>query len=120
MINRVLIIDDDVEFSSQLASCLVNNNYFVAVANNLQVALSHLIERFDLVFCDAAMTDLEIKDFVIQLKEIQPEIHVVITTNNINANHINKLIDSGVSDFISKPFFNKEINGFFMHTLFFS
>ncbi len=111
MISRILIIDDDVEFSSQLAYCLNSNNYTVTTANSAQEALTYLVEKFDLVFCDAAMPELEIKSFVIQLKEIQPEIQVVITTNQINANYIKDLLYCGVSDFVAKPFFMKEIHG---------
>lgn len=111
MINRILVIDDDVEFSAQLYNRLNSNNYFVAVANSAQAALSSLVEKFDLVFCDAAMHDLDIKKFVVQLKEIQPEIKIIVTTNQINPFYIKDLLYCGVSDFVAKPFFMKEING---------
>lgn len=72
MVRRILLIDDDVEITTQINQILMNNGFVVTVANTPQQALDALVERYEYVLCDYAMGQLDVFSFFSQLKEIQP------------------------------------------------
>lgn len=109
MVNRVLLIDDDVEIATQVNQILMSNGFVLTVANTPQQALDALVERYEYVLCDYAMGQMDVFSFMSQLKEIQPQAILLLMSGFSGLKHCASLVQAGVSDVVMKPIIADEL-----------
>lgn len=106
---RLLVIDDDVESSTQINHILIEKGFSVTLANTPQQALDALVERYDYVLCDYAMGQMDVCGFIRQLKGIQPHLIVLLLSHIQGIKQCSRLSTVGVSDIVMKPVVSDEL-----------
>lgn len=111
-IKRILIIDKETELLNNLKNILTSNGLMVDTTGEMSKALKYITEiEFDAIFLDIEINDIFIKDFIQEVKIIQPSILMILILGRNNFNSINSYLKSGVDNFLIKPFdFNKLSN----------
>ena len=102
----ILLLDDNADHASLFIQILQNQQFQVRGFTKPLLALEHFqknSDRYDLVICDIRMPRINGYEFVRKIKEIKPEIKVVLTT----AYDIDEIEFSSVKDkvdeLIEKP-----------------
>jgi len=102
--HRILILDDDVDFNSLLTDIFNQAGYDVTSEMDPQKALSLINEfQFDLVVTDQRMPGISGKDFLRELKKVQPETPIIMVSGFLDNETIRELIREGVGGVFLKP-----------------
>lgn len=101
---RVLIIDDDTNIRKTLALILQHYGYETELAGTGRQALE-LAETavFELAFLDIRLPDTNGVDLILPLKEIQPDIAIIIVTAYASLETATKALNAGASAYLNKP-----------------
>jgi DNA-binding NtrC family response regulator len=107
---RVLIVDDDPSMSRFLSSFLSRQNFEVGTATSGEEAI-RMFRVYDpaLVLLDMAMTGMDGLDTLERLKQIKPEVSVIVVSGQNNPDLIFKASKAGAEDYIGKPFEPKDL-----------
>ena len=101
---RILIIDDDANIRSTLALILRHNGYEVVSAATGSQALARAKSGpFELAFLDIRLPDISGTDLIIPLKEIQPDIAIIIVTAYASLETATKALNAGATAYLNKP-----------------
>jgi len=108
---RVLIVDDDSSMSRYLSSYLVRRNFDVNTAGSGEEAI-RMFRSFDpvLVLLDVSMPGMSGIDTLERLKQIKPEVSIIMLSAQSSPELIFKASKLGAEDYISKPFEPKELD----------
>lgn len=109
MAKKILVIDDDVDICSLLQRFLVKNGFEVTCAYSASKGIEALIERFDLIISDYRLNDMDGKDLLLKIKEIQPHAPVIIITGYSDVKVAINVIKLGAFDYVTKPLLPDEI-----------
>jgi len=105
MMERVLIVDDEEQMRELLAKVLEKNGYQVTTAGDGGQALTVLEkEPMDLVVTDVRMPGLDGMEALKVIKELNPEIVVIIMTAFGSIDQAVQAVKEGAYDYINKPF----------------
>jgi DNA-binding NtrC family response regulator len=106
MPQRILVIDDELDMLMLLRMIIEDNtNYEVETTNNPSEALKLLTEKdYNLVISDLKMPGMDGIELFDELREIKPDIPVVIMTAYGSLETSEDAMKKGVADFITKPF----------------
>ncbi|MEO8172700.1 MAG: sigma-54 dependent transcriptional regulator [Sediminibacterium sp.] len=108
--NKILIIDDDLDMCRLLDRFLTRNNFDVKFAHSGKKALEELEKNTpDVILCDFRLEDTDGKDLLIQIKERTPRVPVIIITGYSDIKIAVEVIKHGAFDYITKPLFPEEI-----------
>jgi two-component system response regulator HydG len=108
--NKILIIDDDLDMCRLLDRFLTRNNFDVKFAHTGKKALEELEKNTpDVILCDFRLEDTDGKDLLIQIKERTPQVPVIIITGYSDIKIAVEVIKHGAFDYITKPLFPEEI-----------
>jgi two-component system response regulator HydG len=108
--NKILIIDDDLDMCRLLDRFLTRNNFDVKFAHSGKKALEELEKNTpDVILCDFRLEDTDGKDLLIQIKEKTPRVPVIIITGYSDIKIAVEVIKHGAFDYITKPLFPEEI-----------
>lgn len=101
---KVLLVDDEVEFSSALAERLQLRNYDVKTANNALEALG-LIHNFlpDVVILDLKIPGMDGIDTLKTIKKFDPTIEVIMLSGHGDIQSVEEGMKSGAFEYIMKP-----------------
>ena len=107
---RLLIVDDDVELQGLLRTRFDRLGMTVTAASNSEEALAKLAH----VRCDVALLDLHLPgisglDVLARLKEMQPEMEVILLTANSSVETAVLAMKRGAYDYMTKPFRLQEL-----------
>ncbi len=106
----ILIVDDEVDISSNLKEYLELEGYSALTANNGRDALEVFNENeVDLVISDIVMPELDGIKLIIAIREIDMDIPVIIMTAFSTVEYSVEAMKAGAFDFISKPFDFKKV-----------
>src|SRR5581483_8434812 len=107
---RVLIVDDDGSMAKYLDAYLVRHNFEVSSATSGEEAL-RMFRVYDpaLVLLDVAMPGLSGIETLERIKQIKPEVAVIMLSGQNDPELIFKASKLGADDYISKPFEPKEL-----------
>jgi CheY-like chemotaxis protein len=104
---KVLVIDDEDAVRNVLGLSLAHLGYDVDTASSGREGL----EKFQaaqgtvrLVILDLLMPGLSGEDVFYRLREMQPDLRVLIVSGFSSAHVVERLLEEGGSDFIQKPF----------------
>jgi two-component system, NtrC family, response regulator AtoC len=107
---RVLIVDDDESMATYLESYLSRRNFDVSTAASGEEAI-RMFRAFDpiLVLLDLSMSGMSGIDTLERMKQIKPEISVIMVSAHSDPEIIFKASKLGADDYIGKPFEPKEL-----------
>ena len=106
MSQSILVIDDELDMLMLLRMIIEDNtDYEVETTNNPSEALKLLTEKdYDLVISDLKMPGMDGIELFNELREIKPDIPVIIMTAYGSLETSEDAMKKGVADFITKPF----------------
>ena len=109
--SRVLIVDDTEGVRLYVANCLSALGYSSSLMGSGQAALESLDsgERPDLVLLDIMMPEMDGLETLRRIREIDPDLPVVMVSVVGRAPTIVEAMNLGASDFINKPFEQEEL-----------
>ncbi|WP_342646716.1 sigma-54 dependent transcriptional regulator [Mucilaginibacter sp. CSA2-8R] len=108
--NRILIIDDEVNTALLLSKFLTRNNFEVHTASSGSIGLEHLkTNNYNLVLCDYRLEDTDGREMLKIIKAQYPETGVIIITGYSDIKMAVELIKMGAYDYITKPLYPDEI-----------
>lgn len=105
MNEHILIVDDEEMIRDLLSSALNQEDYVCLQAANVDEAFAMLSEhRVDLVISDIMMPGRSGVELLRDLKQVDPEIAVLMITGLSDMNTAMECIHLGADDYITKPF----------------
>lgn len=108
--DRVLIIDDDEIIRKSCEKVLSPEGYVVVSAQSGREGLKLLSNKpFDLVLTDLRMSDMNGIDVLKKVKEMGPDIEVIIITGYGTIKSAIEAIRYGAYDYVEKPFSPEEL-----------
>ena len=110
---RILVIDDDPVSSRILNAMLEHHNYRVtqAASGGEGLELVRTDPEFDLILLDWMMPDIDGLAVLVSLKsdETSRHIPIVFITGKTEPEDVERGIENGAAEFLSKPFNQKEV-----------
>ncbi len=108
--NKILIIDDEINIGLILSKFLTRNGFEVATSTNGTNALELMSrETFNLVLCDFRLEDTDGREMLRKIKTSYPDTGVIIITGYSDIKLAVELIKMGAYDYITKPLYPDEI-----------
>jgi diguanylate cyclase (GGDEF)-like protein len=106
----ILIVDDDAVILEFMKIVLEMEGYECETAISSQAALEHVRNSpFDIMITDIVMPGMNGLELTGKVKDIRPNMSVITTTGFTDNFSYDKAIEAGASDFIKKPFTEKEL-----------
>lgn len=100
----VLILDDDADFNSLLTDIFEQADYVVTSMTDPVEAVDVFRETYyDLVVIDHKMPEMTGAEFMKQIKQIRPEVPVIMVSGYLDNDTIRELISEGVGGVFLKP-----------------
>ena len=107
---RILIMEDDETIAKGLAMVLSDENYSVKVANDGQTAIDAFKkEDFNLLIADIRLPDMSGMDVIKQVKRDTPDTKFIVITGFVSTSVAVDAMNTGVTDFLPKPFSEGQI-----------
>lgn len=104
MVPSILIVEDDLTFSTMLKTWLGKKGFEVETASTQAKARKQLGTRdFDLILSDLRLPDKDGMDLLSWLREQQNEVPFIIMTSYAEIQSAVRAIKEGATDYISKP-----------------
>lgn len=101
---KILWVDDEIELLRSHIIFLNEKGYQVETVSNGEDALSEVKEKsYDLILLDEMMPGLGGLETLARIKEINPDIPVVMVTKSEEESLMNEAIGSKISDYLIKP-----------------
>lgn len=109
---KVLLLEDDIALSDLLNEHLIDKNYEVTLCSNGQEALECLIdEKFDLALLDINTPLMSGIDVLRTARnDYKNSTPAIILTAYQDTKHLRESFESGVDDYIKKPFDLEELD----------
>jgi DNA-binding NtrC family response regulator len=106
MAHRILIVDDELDMLMLLRMMIEDSTeYEVETTNNPSEAIKMLKEKnIDLVISDLKMPGMDGIELFDELREVSPDVPVIIITAYGSLELADEAMKKGVADFITKPF----------------
>lgn len=100
----ILLIDDDATLTQVLARAFRKRGFEVTEANNVQAALKAVTEQnFDRCVLDLKLAHESGLPLIPKLKQLQPELAIVMLTGYSSINTAVEAIKLGASNYLCKP-----------------
>jgi DNA-binding NtrC family response regulator len=101
---KVLLVDDEVEFTVALAERLQLRNYSVQTANNALEALGLVYKnRPDVIILDLRIPGMDGIETLKTIKKYDPTIEVIMLTGHGDVQSVQEGMTSGAFEYIMKP-----------------
>ena len=102
---NLLIVDDELIVRDSLSKWFREENYDVSTADSAAAALALLAERpFDIALVDIKMPGTDGIELQRRLKEINPDLVVIIMTGYASVETAVSALKNGAYDYVTKPF----------------
>ena len=102
--DRVLLVDDEEEFVRALAKRLTTRGLNVDVTGDGESAVEKVKQRdFDVIVLDLAMPGIDGLETLKRLREVNPDLQVVLLTGHGSIRSGVEAIKGGAVDFLEKP-----------------
>ncbi|QLA17592.1 response regulator [Desulfolutivibrio sulfoxidireducens] len=101
---RVLVVDDEDRFRTTLVKLLGAQGFHAEAAPDGVQALALLSGKpFDVVLLDVKMPGLSGQEVLPRIKEIAPDVEVLILTGHASVDIAAQMIAGGAADYLLKP-----------------
>ncbi len=108
--NKILVIDDDIDICHLLKKFLSKHNYEVMTAHNGETGLKILEEtQPDLVMTDFRMGDMDGSEVIKAIKSRMPHVPILVITGYSDIRTAINVMKLGALDYITKPLLPQEI-----------
>jgi CheY-like chemotaxis protein len=109
---RILIVDDEIEVATLLASAVRQQGHEVAVALDGEGGLALLDQqRPDAVFLDIRMAGLSGIDVLRRIRTADQSLPVIVITGHAEADELEEARRLGVTGILEKPFLLNRLTG---------
>jgi len=106
---NILIVDDEIGILDALSAILQDEGYNVLTVSSGNEALKSIQDNdINLVLLDVRLPDIDGVEVLRKLKEIEPDIPVIMISGNATIRIAVESTKLGAYDFIEKPFFPAE------------
>jgi YesN/AraC family two-component response regulator len=110
MSRNLLIVDDEEHILKMLSEFFKPQGINVMTANDGRAALEYVRENnVDLIISDIMMPRLSGISLFYEVRKIDPFLQFVVITGYPSISNIVEMLETGVSDFIVKPFNLKDL-----------
>lgn len=107
--NKILLVDDDLELTQLLTEILTLEGFDVTVAEDGEEGLLRLAEQaFDLVLLDVMMPRLNGFAMLTRLRKTHDTPVLMLTARGDSQDRVNGL-EAGADDYLAKPFDDREL-----------
>lgn len=107
---RILLIEDDVNFSRMFQKFLERHGYTVDGCSSAEGAYKYLKEeKYDLVFTDLRLPDEDGIQILSRIKDLDEQLPVILMTGYAQVATAVEAMKKGAFDYISKPFNQDEV-----------
>ncbi|MEO5893320.1 MAG: sigma-54 dependent transcriptional regulator [Ferruginibacter sp.] len=107
---KILIIDDDMDMCLLLERFFRRNQFEVKITHSGKKGLEELEKNPpDAILCDFRLGDTDGKELLIQIKQINPDVPVIIITGYSEIKMAVEVMKHGAYDYVTKPLFPEEI-----------
>jgi DNA-binding NtrC family response regulator len=114
----ILVVDDDIENARSYCEILMDLDYRVITGGDVNAALALLqSEKVDLVITDYRMPGKTGLDFIVSLRQIHPDLPVVMITAYGNIETYLRSMSLGAFEFVNKPITKGEFERIVRHAL---
>lgn len=104
MVEKVLLVDDEVDFLEVMEERLTARGIEVSTSSSAKDALEQIdADAFDAVILDLQMPGMDGLEALQQIKERRPEIQVILLTGHATVEKGVEAIKMGAMDFVEKP-----------------
>lgn len=104
MSEKVLLVDDEVDFLEVMEERLVARGIEVSTSSTAEEALERIDrDLFDAVILDLQMPGMDGLEALKRIKERRPEIQVILLTGHATVEKGVEAIKLGAMDFVEKP-----------------
>jgi putative two-component system response regulator len=102
---RILLVDDESGIRQSLSTYLEHHGYEVETAEDANTAFSMFKrQRADMVLTDISMPGTSGLDLLVQIKERDPSVEVIMITAYLDISFAIQAMRRGAFDFFTKPF----------------
>ncbi len=107
---KILIVDDDQTFRQHLGNLFRRRGYDVTEAESGGEALRQFRrKRFEVVLLDIVLNDIDGVEILKELKQLSPEVQVIMMTGNATVENAIASMKLGAYDYLTKPFNLEEL-----------
>ena len=100
----VLVVDDDEDLQTTFKQFLKKAGFGRIVVGSGAEAISYAEkQKFDLVFLDLQLPDMSGDEVYLRLKELHPDLPIVIITGYPNSSMLSKILQNGPVTVVKKP-----------------
>ncbi len=104
LLPKILIVDDETALCDDIANFLKMKGYVVVCAHTGKQALCLVVvERPDLVLLDIHMPEMDGIECLGKIKEVNPELPVIMVTCVTDIDIARKAMKMGAVDYLTKP-----------------
>ncbi len=108
----ILVVEDELPMLNLLKAVLEGDGFQVLTAKDgiqaIQVYTSHK-DKVALVLCDMALPKLGGWTVFLHLRELNPQVKMILTSGYLDPNVRSDMVRAGVRDFIPKPYIPRDI-----------
>ncbi|MCF8232259.1 MAG: response regulator [Bacteroidales bacterium] len=112
--DKVVLVAEDVETSNMFYKAALSKTAVTAiwaVTGKQAVEECQSDKQIDLILMDIHMPEMNGLDATRKIKEIRPEVPVVVQTAYLLSNEREKSFDAGADDFLAKPITYQKLMG---------
>ncbi|OBX04185.1 transcriptional regulator [Gallibacterium genomosp. 3] len=105
---KILLVDDDIEFTNLLSEVLAMESFDVEIVHNGEDALNQLNPSIDLILLDIMMPKL---NGIETLKKIRQKYAIPVLMLTARGDDVDRILglELGADDYLSKPFNDREL-----------
>lgn len=102
---KILVIDDEEIVRISCKKCLTPEGYDVTLAGTGLEGMKLTRENhYDLILTDLKMPDMDGMEFLMMIKETQPDAKVIMITGYSTVDNAEEAMRLGASNYVEKPF----------------
>lgn len=107
---KVLVIDDEVNFTEEIEEFLQNQGFISYTANNVQKGRTILkTQSIDLLILDIRLKGVNGLDILKEVKQTYPKLEVIIVSAHGDMDSVITALRNGAIDYLKKPFRHADI-----------
>lgn len=110
--HRILIVEDETKLLNHLARTVADEGFSAftcASFAELENILKNPVKRFDVVVLDRLLHGRDSAELLTRIKELLPEIKIMILSAISSGSEKAALLDLGADDYLAKPFSSEEL-----------
>jgi two-component system, NtrC family, nitrogen regulation response regulator NtrX len=102
--HRILLIDDDKNFTETFSIILEDEGYTTDVAGSSEEALAKLEDEFyALIIIDIGLPGMDGLELITKINKTDPDMRKIILTGSPSMDHVKTALKRGAHDYLTKP-----------------